>query len=67
MLPADWLMKRPPRRRRGRAPSWWFARLFAELHLVRGPRVDPDAVAAEKPDRVICQTVERFLRLVPGR
>ncbi len=42
------------------ALSWWFARLFAEFHFVWDPRMDADYVATEKPDWVICQTVERF-------
>ena len=49
------------------ALSWWFARLFAEFHFVWDPRMDADYVAAEKPDWVICQTVERFLPSVPDR
>lgn len=49
------------------ALSWWFARLFAEFHFVWDPRMDADYVAAEKPDWVICQTVERFLPSVPER
>ncbi len=47
--------------------SWWFARIFAEFHFVWDPRMDADYIAAEKPDWVICQTVERFLPLVPER
>ena len=49
------------------ALSWWFARLFAEFHFVWDPRMDADYVAAEKPDWVICQTIERFLPSVPDR
>ncbi len=47
--------------------SWWFARIFAEFHFVWDPRMDADYIAAEKPDWVICQTVERFLPSVPER
>ena len=47
--------------------SWWFARIFAEFHFVWDPRMDAEYVAAEKPDWVICQTVERFLPSVPER
>ena len=47
--------------------SWWFARIFREFHFVWDPRMDADYVAAEKPDWVVCQTVERFLPSVPER
>ncbi len=47
--------------------SWWFARIFAEFHFVWDPRMDAEYIAAEKPDWVICQTVERFMPSVPER
>ncbi len=47
--------------------SWWFARVFREFHFVWDPRMDADYVAAEKPDWVVCQTVERFMPSVPER
>ena len=53
---------------RGGSPSglsWWFKRLFSEFHFVWSPFVDNDYVRNEQPDIVVCQTIERFLMLIP--
>lgn len=45
--------------------GWWFARMFAEYHLVWKPDVDHDYVAEVQPDFVIAQTIERFIGRIP--
>lgn len=45
--------------------SWWFSRLFSEFHFIWSPELKIDYVDNVKPDIVICQTIERFLRVVP--
>ncbi|PCC35778.1 hypothetical protein [Glutamicibacter sp. BW77] len=45
--------------------GWWFARLFAEYHLVWKPEIDYDYIDKVKPDYVIAQTIERFLGRFP--
>ena len=45
------------------ALSWWMARLFTEYEFVWS-FLDWDIVDEQKPDLVICQTVERFLHRV---
>jgi hypothetical protein len=47
------------------ALSWWFARCFREYHFVWDPTVDFSYVDQVKPDILICQTIERFLPVVP--
>lgn len=42
--------------------SWWFARLFRELHFVWTGPLDLDYAVQAKADVVIGQTIERFLR-----
>ncbi|MBV1780723.1 hypothetical protein KRR55_16530 [Paeniglutamicibacter sp. ABSL32-1] len=46
--------------------GWWFARLFAEYHLVWKPEIDYDYIDTAKPDYVIAQTIERFLGRFPS-
>lgn len=46
--------------------SWWCARLFSEFHFIWSPALRPEYVEEVKPDVVICQTIERFLRVVPS-
>jgi hypothetical protein len=46
--------------------SWWFSRLFSEFHFYWSPECDWDIVEKEKPDILICQTIERFLTRVPN-
>ena len=48
-----------------RALSWWFARAFAEFHFCWSAEMDEAYLRAHRPDWVICQTVERFLPMVP--
>jgi hypothetical protein len=45
--------------------SWWFARCFAEYHFVWSPEVDFAYVDHIRPDYVICQTIERYMHVVP--
>jgi len=45
--------------------SWWCARLFSEFHFIWSPALRAEYVEEVKPDAVICQTIERFLRVVP--
>jgi hypothetical protein len=45
--------------------SWWAARCFREFHFLWSPVVDIGYVEKIRPDLVICQTIERFLPLVP--
>lgn len=48
-----------------RSLSWWCARAFREFHFLWAPELDMDYVRREAPDWVICQTIERFLPLLP--
>lgn len=53
---------------RGSSPrglSWWFARLFKKVHFVWSAKLDEVLVGTVRPDLVICQSVERFLRVLP--
>lgn len=45
--------------------SWWFCRLFTEFHFCWNPRLDFEYIDKVNPNFVICQTIERFLRVVP--
>lgn len=45
--------------------SWWFSRLFSEFHFHWNPECDWQLIDSEKPDVVICQTIERFLPRLP--
>ncbi|MBD8599174.1 hypothetical protein [Pseudomonas sp. CFBP 8772] len=45
--------------------SWWCSRLFAEFHFYWGPDCLSEIVDSLSPDIVICQTIERFLTVVP--
>ncbi len=46
--------------------SYWLAAWFQEYHFIFSPDLDIQYVTAEKPDVVICQTIERFLETVPA-
>ena len=46
--------------------SWWFCRLFKEFHFIWDSNFDYAYVDEVKPDYVIGQTIERFLRVTPG-
>jgi len=46
--------------------SWWGKHLFQEFHFLWQPQVDFAYVEAHKPDLVICQTIERFLKQIPA-
>ncbi len=41
--------------------SWWFSRLFRKFHFIWSSDLDDVYVTQNRPDIVICQTVERFL------
>lgn len=45
--------------------SWWFARIFKEFHFIWSPALPMAYVKQVRPDLVVCQTIERFLRVVP--
>jgi hypothetical protein len=45
--------------------SWWAARWFREFHFIWSPFVDYDYIDRVAPDVVVCQTIERFLPMVP--
>ncbi len=45
--------------------SWWAARWFREFHFVWSPFVSYDYIDRIAPDVVVCQTIERFLPMVP--
>jgi hypothetical protein len=44
--------------------SWWASRCFREFHFLWETNVNYDYVRLVRPDVVICQTVERFIRRV---
>lgn len=46
--------------------SWWFKHLVSEFHFCWSKELDDAYVAATRPNAVICQTIERFLRVVPN-
>jgi hypothetical protein len=53
---------------RGSAPrglSWWFKHIFSEFHFVWRADLDFEYVSLQKPDLVVCQTIERFLGVLP--
>jgi len=48
----------------GQSPSglsWWFSRLFREVHFLWKSEMDGAYLNDVRPDIVVCQTVERFL------
>ena len=45
--------------------GWWFSNYIEKFHCIWSPNIDFDLVEKEKPDLVICQTVERFMKKVP--
>ena len=45
--------------------SWWFSRIFEEFQFHWNPECDWDIVDKERPDILICQTIERFLPRLP--
>lgn len=45
--------------------SWWCSRLFTEFHFYWSPDYLPEVIDSLSPDLVICQTIERFLTIVP--
>lgn len=45
--------------------SWWFARIFREVHFKWQAKVDLEYVDKVKPDYVVFQSIERFLQRVP--
>jgi hypothetical protein len=45
---------------------WWLAQYFARVHFVWSPQVDWALVDEMRPAHLICQTVERYLKLVPA-
>jgi len=47
--------------------SWWFTRWFRDFHFHWKGNLDPAVMAQLQPDHVICQTIERFLPVVPNR
>lgn len=54
---------------RGQSPfglSWWCKIFFEKTVFIWSPVVDFEVVKCEKPDYVIAQTVERFMKSVPN-
>lgn len=47
--------------------SWWFSRWFRDYHFHWNGNLDMEAVERIQPDHVICQTIERFLFVLPKR
>lgn len=47
--------------------SWWFTRWFRDFHFHWKGSLDPELMAELKPGHLICQTIERFLPVVPKR
>ncbi len=47
--------------------NWWFARTFSLLKFVFTPEYDHELTMEFRPDIVICQTIERFLKIVPSK
>lgn len=45
--------------------SWWFSRIFQEFHFIWSPALDSNYVRKVGADLVVCQTIERFLRVLP--
>jgi len=53
---------------RGGAPrglSWWFITFFTEFHFVWSADIDMEMIEKKQPDLVICQSIERFLPVLP--
>lgn len=46
--------------------SWWFSRLFSEYHLRWENTVDIEYINDVRPDYVVAQTIERFLKRPPA-
>lgn len=46
--------------------SYWFAHAFREFHFIWSGEADWDYVSKQKPDIVICQTIERFMAGTPA-
>ncbi|WP_155642337.1 hypothetical protein [Pseudomonas alabamensis] len=46
--------------------SWWFSRLFKEFHFCWSPEYLPNLVNQVRPDLVVCQSIERFLNVLPS-
>lgn len=47
--------------------SWWFSRWFRDFHFIWTNEVHWDYVDEVRPQIVLWQGVERFLRIVPGQ
>jgi hypothetical protein len=49
---------------RGASPlglTWWLSRIFQEVTFIWSPNLSLERIAIDRPDILICQTVERFL------
>jgi hypothetical protein len=46
--------------------SFWFSRWFEEYHFLFHPEMDKAYINSVRPDVVFCQTVERFIPVVPA-
>lgn len=46
--------------------NYWMSIWFSEYHFLSSAAMSADYIGAEKPDIVICQTIERFLDVVPA-
>jgi hypothetical protein len=45
--------------------SYWMSLWFSEYHFVFLPEMDKEYITQEQPDMVICQTIERFMEMLP--
>ncbi len=48
-----------------RCLTWFFARLFREFIFIWSPAMEKRVILRERPDIVLCQTIERFLYRIP--
>ena len=46
--------------------SWWGARFFREFYFCWSPDIDWSLAEAMRPNIIIGQSIERFLKIVPG-
>lgn len=45
--------------------TWWGARYFSEFHFLWSPKIEREYILQNRPDIVICQSIERFLPILP--
>lgn len=45
--------------------TWYFARLFRNFDFYWQPRINRETIFMDRPDIVICQTIERYMCAIP--